>query len=58
MSKKRVAYFVFPKEDNVRLVPGDELKIVYQQDGQVKWKSRGNIIRITQNEEICLEVKN
>lgn len=49
---------MFPNEDNVRLVPGDELKLVYQQDGQVKWKSRGNIVKITQNEEICLEVKN
>ena len=58
LSKKRLAFFVFPNEDNVRLVPGDELKLFYQQDGQVKWKSRGNIVKITQNEEICLEVKN
>ena len=28
--KKRMAYFVFPKEDNIRLVPGDELKLLYE----------------------------
>ena len=53
-----MAFFVFPNEDNVRLVPGDELKLKYEIDGQVKWKSRGHIVKITQNEEICLEVKN
>ena len=40
---------MFPNEDNVRLVPGDELKLkVEGPDGQVKWKSRGNIVKITQ----------
>ena len=58
MNKKRMAFFVFPNEDNVRLVPGDELKLKYEADGQVKWKSRGHIVKITQSEEICLEVKN
>ena len=53
-----MAFFVFPNEDNVRLVPGDELKLKYEIDGQVKWKSRGHIVKITANEEICLEVKN
>jgi regulator of nonsense transcripts 1 len=29
-SKKRLAYFMFPNEgDNVRLVPGDELKLKF-----------------------------
>ena len=57
--KKRLAYFIFPNEDNVRLVPGDELKLKLEgADGQVKWQSRGNIVKITQNEEICLGVKN
>ena len=56
--KKRLAYFIFPNEDNVRLVPGDELKLKMEgADGQVKWQSRGNIVKITQNEEICLGVK-
>ena len=30
----------------------------YELDGQVKWKSRGHIVRITATEEICLDVKN
>ena len=52
-----MAYFVFPNEDNIRLVPGDELKLVYEQDGEPKWKTRGLIVRII-NEEIHLELKN
>ena len=47
MNKKRMAFFVFPNEDNVRLVPGDELKLKYEAEGQVKWKSRGHIVKIT-----------
>jgi hypothetical protein len=52
-----MAYFVFPNEDNVKLVPGDELFLKYEVDGVEKWKSRGNIVRINANEEICMEVK-
>jgi len=33
INKKKIAYFVFPNEDNVRLVPGDELKLKYEIDG-------------------------
>lgn len=58
MHKKRMAFFVFPNEDNIRLVPGDELLLLYQTaEGQVKWKSKGHIVRIV-NEEIQLELKN
>ena len=49
---------MFPNEgDNVRLVPGDELKLKFDQDGVTKWKSRGHLVRITPEEEICLELK-
>ena len=59
LSNKRVAYFMFPNEgDNVRLVPGDELKLKFDLDGQTKWKSRGHIVKITASEEIALELKN
>ena len=58
INNKKRAFFVFPNEDNIKLVPGDELKLKYEQDGQVKWKSRGHIVRITATEEICLDVKN
>ena len=48
MTNKRIAYFMFPNEgDNVRLVPGDELKLKYDQDGVTKWKTKGHIVRIT-----------
>jgi regulator of nonsense transcripts 1 len=50
---------MFPNEgDNVRLVPGDELKIKCGTDGVTSWKSRGHIVKITATEEICLELKN
>jgi hypothetical protein len=39
---------LFPKEDNVRLVPGDELKLKFEKDGHEVWKSRGHIVKITQ----------
>ena len=59
LANKRVAYFMFPNEgDNVRLVPGDELKLKFEQDGRTTWKSRGHIVRITASEEIALELKN
>ena len=59
MNKKRLAYFMFPNEgDNVRLVPGDELKIKCgSENGQPIWKQRGHIVKITSTEEICLELK-
>jgi hypothetical protein len=48
MANKRLAYFIFPSEgDNVRLVPGDELKINYEHEGTTSWKARGHIIKIT-----------
>lgn len=60
MSNKRLAYFIFPSEgDNIRLVPGDELKIKHCSDeGITTWKARGTIVKITGDEEICLELKN
>ena len=56
--KKKLAFFNSPNEDNVRLVTGDELKISYDLEGVTKWKSRGTIVKISSNEEICLELKN
>ena len=59
MSKKRIAFFILPiEENNIRLVPGDELKIKCEIDGATTWKSRGHIVKITTTEEICLELKN
>lgn len=47
INNKKLAFFVFANEDNVRLVPGDELKLKYELDGVTKWKSRGHIVKIT-----------
>ena len=59
MNKKRLAYFVYPNEDYVRLVAGDELKLSFEREGNTVWKSRGTIVKIGNvNEEICLELKN
>ncbi|CAN0842759.1 Regulator of nonsense transcripts 1 homolog [Linum grandiflorum] len=59
LNKKRVAYFVFPKEDNeLRLVPGDELRLRYSGDvSHPAWHSVGHVIKLTAQEEVALELR-
>ncbi|ONK56008.1 uncharacterized protein A4U43_C10F3190 [Asparagus officinalis] len=59
LNKKRVAYFVFPKEDNeLRLVPGDELRLRYSGDAShPAWQSVGHVIKLTAQEEVALELR-
>uniref|UniRef100_A0A7N0UWV1 Helicase ATP-binding domain-containing protein n=1 Tax=Kalanchoe fedtschenkoi TaxID=63787 RepID=A0A7N0UWV1_KALFE len=59
LNKKRVAYFVFPKEDNeLRLVPGDELRLRYSGDANhPAWQSVGHVIKLTAQEEVALELR-
>ncbi|GMH09266.1 hypothetical protein Nepgr_011107 [Nepenthes gracilis] len=59
LNKKRVAYFVFPKEDNeLRLVPGDELRLRYSGDAaHPAWMSVGHVIKLTAQEEVALELR-
>ncbi|CAM6082950.1 unnamed protein product [Calypogeia fissa] len=59
LNKKRVAYFVFPKEDNeLRLVPGDELRLRYPGDStHSAWQSVGHVIKLTAQEEVALELR-
>ncbi|CAL9164433.1 regulator of nonsense transcripts 1 homolog isoform X1 [Musa acuminata AAA Group] len=59
LNKKRIAYFVFPKEDNeLRLVPGDELRLRYSGDtGHPAWQSVGHVIKLTAQEEVALELR-
>lgn len=59
LNKKRVAYFVFPKEDNeLRLVPGDELRLRWPGDGtHGAWQSVGHVIKLTAQEEVALELR-
>ncbi|MFQ6632313.1 hypothetical protein Gotur_009876 [Gossypium turneri] len=58
LNKKRVAYFVFPKEDNeLRLVPGDELRLRYSGDAaHPAWQAVGHVIKLTAQEEVALEL--
>ncbi|KAH8947378.1 hypothetical protein BDL97_11G037900 [Sphagnum fallax] len=59
LNKKRVVYFVFPKEENeLRLVPGDELRLRYLGDGiHSGWQSVGHVIKLTAHEEVALELR-
>ncbi|KAL3817946.1 hypothetical protein ACJIZ3_003851 [Penstemon smallii] len=59
LNKKRIAYFVFPKEDNeLRLVPGDELRLRYSGDAaHSSWQSVGHVIKLTAQEEVALELR-
>ncbi|MBA0713758.1 hypothetical protein Golax_012772, partial [Gossypium laxum] len=59
LNKKRVAYFVFPKEDNeLCLVPGDELRLRYSGDAaHPAWQAVGHVIKLTAQEEVALELR-
>jgi len=48
---------MFPKEDHIKMIPGDELRIIHKADGIEKLKMKGNIIKIGVNDEIYLEIK-
>jgi regulator of nonsense transcripts 1 len=54
-----VAFFLYPKEDNeLRLVPGDELKLRHLGDASHDlWESVGHIVKLTANEEVALEIR-
>ena len=57
LNKKRIAHFLFPKADNeLRLVPGDELRLRYIGDSHQPWSCVGHVIKIT-NEEVALELR-
>jgi len=58
LNKKRIAHFLFPKADNeLRLVPGDELRLRYSADVNHPWQCVGHVIKLT-NEEVALELRN
>lgn len=62
LNKKRIAYFMFPKDENeLRLAVGDELKLRHRNvlaDGTVvKWESIGHVIKLTAAEEVGLELR-
>ncbi|KAF0983917.1 hypothetical protein FDP41_007832 [Naegleria fowleri] len=56
-SNRLLAYFYFTREDNeLRLVPGDELRLRYNRDG-INWEGIGHVIKFNQEEEVVLELK-
>jgi regulator of nonsense transcripts 1 len=60
LNKKRIVYFQFAKkgESELRLVPGDELKISIASDSQNKpWSATGHVVKLCPNDEICLELR-
>ena len=58
LNKKRCAYFFFPKDDNdLRLVPGDELKLRHRApSARQPWEMVGHVTRFDTTEEVCLEM--
>lgn len=48
LNKKRISHFLFPKADNeLRLVPGDELRLRYNGDSsRAPWQCVGHVIKI------------
>lgn len=63
-NKKRIGYFDIPREDNMKTLIGDELKLkCYEGEEKVlTWEARGYIVRISQSEtenaeEIACELK-
>eukprot|EP01012_Entosiphon_sulcatum_P063170 TRINITY_DN9022_c0_g1_i1.p1 TRINITY_DN9022_c0_g1~~TRINITY_DN9022_c0_g1_i1.p1 ORF type:complete len:1027 (-),score=174.55 TRINITY_DN9022_c0_g1_i1:117-2867(-) len=59
LNKKRVGYFLYPKEDNdVRLVPGDELRLRFPGDSHhPPWQCVGHVVRLTASEEVAIEMR-
>mmetsp|Transcript_4499 Transcript_4499/g.6958 ORF Transcript_4499/g.6958 Transcript_4499/m.6958 type:complete len:1165 (+) Transcript_4499:182-3676(+) len=61
LNKKRVAYFLFPKAENeLRLVPGDELRLRHAGDTtHPSWQCVGHVIKmVAANEEVAVELRN
>jgi hypothetical protein len=47
LSKKRVAYFKFPRQDgDMRLMPGDELQLRLVVNGREEWKAMGHVTKM------------
>eukprot|EP00960_Hanusia_phi_P060075 764389-Hanusia_phi.AAC.8 len=58
LNNKRIAYFMFAKDEGeVRLMPGDELKLKFN-DGLKQWSSIGHVIEKPSSEEVALEIRN
>lgn len=60
LNKKRIAYFSFPKtNDDMRLMPGDELRLRYVGELHKPWQGVGHVIKVPNNfgEEVGIELR-
>ncbi|KAL0019947.1 hypothetical protein WJX79_002722 [Trebouxia sp. C0005] len=62
LNKKRIAHFVFSKDDSeLRVMPGDELKLKHPCPGdgrQGKWEATGHIVKLQDSsEEVTMELR-
>ncbi|TRY66918.1 hypothetical protein TCAL_04359 [Tigriopus californicus] len=60
LNKKRIAYFNLPKNDtDLKLMPGDELRLRYLGDRQRPWSGVGHVIKVPDNfgDEVGIEMK-
>jgi len=60
LNKKITAYFNMAKNDgDVRLMPGDELRLRYLGDMQKPWSGVGHVLKVADNfgDECCIELK-
>jgi regulator of nonsense transcripts 1 len=64
LNKKRLAYFCLPKaNEEMRLMPGDELRLRYAGEGHKPWSGVGHVIKVPNSkffdygEEVGIELK-
>ncbi|XP_065905889.1 regulator of nonsense transcripts 1-like [Dysidea avara] len=60
LNKKRIAWFSFPRQtEEIRLMPGDELKLCYHGELHKRWEGVGHVSKMPSSfsEEVALELK-
>ncbi|XP_031564537.1 regulator of nonsense transcripts 1-like [Actinia tenebrosa] len=60
LNKKRLAFFTFPKtNDEMRLMPGDELRLRYLGELHKPWQGVGHVVKVPNNfgEEVGIELR-
>ncbi|KAK2552912.1 Regulator of nonsense transcripts 1 [Acropora cervicornis] len=59
LNKKRIAYFSFPKtNDDMRLMPGDELRLRYVGELHKPWQGVGHVIKVPNNDILlCMQYR-
>lgn len=59
LNKKRIAYFSFPKtNDDMRLMPGDELRLRYIGELHKPWQGVGHVIKVPNSILEMIEIPN